>query len=459
MPMTRDADFDVIVAGAGTSGVAAAVSAARAGARVLLIERYGMPGGALTAALVAPMMTFHSAKEQVIRGIAQEIVDRLAAMGMSPGHVYDASGYVPTITPFDTEAMKQVELAMLQEAGVNVLLHSQVVEATVKDCLVRFIKVQCKEGLRVFTAAGFVDATGDADLAFCAGVPCDFGRREDGLAQPVTLMFKMTHVDIAAVKEYAARFPEEFRLGERGIAGLLEAQHIAVCGFFSLLKEARAKGEVRLHRDQVLFFGTPFPDEVIVNMTRVTNVQEVSSQMLTHAEIAARRQTQELADFFRRRIPGFSHARIVATGAQIGVRETRRVQGLYCLNADEIIHAAVFADQIAINAYPIDIHSPDGAGVITKRIEGGKAYGVPLRCLLNAQAQNLLITGRAISTTHEAQASTRLSPICMALGQAAGVAAALAAQQRRPATEVDVRQVQLALLDQGAELGAARSAL
>ncbi len=454
--MPLQMDYDVIVAGGGSAGTAAALGAARTGARVLMIERYGFLGGTLTGAMVAPMMTFHSPRGQVIRGIAQEIVDLLNARGMSPGHVYDTTGYVPTITPFDAEALKQVEWELLAAAGVDLLLHSQVVAADVRGACLHSVEVQCKEGVRTFSARSFVDATGDGDLAYFAGVDHAFGRSQDGLAQPATLKFKMIDVDFAAIKEYASRFPDQFRLGEQGLAGLVSARHIAICGFFSILQQARQRGEIQLQRDQVLFFSTPFPGEVIVNMSRVSNLKELSSEALTGAEITARRQVHELAGFLRRSVPGFAAARLVATGVQIGLRETRRVKGLYCLTADDVVHGRTFPDQIACNAYPIDIHSPDGAGVVTMRIDDGKAYGIPFRCLLNAQVQNLLVTGRAISTTHEAHASTRLAPVCMAVGQAAGVGAALAARKRVAVTEIDVGEVQRTLLEQGAELGLER---
>jgi len=472
--LTGDRDYDVIVVGGGSSGVAAALGAARTapGGRVLLIERYGFLGGTLTAALVAPMMTFHSPKEQVIRGIAQEIVDILMARGMSPGHVYDTTGYVPTVTPFDAEALKEVELELLGAAGVDLLLHSQVVGADVQGHRLCSITVQGKEGQSRFSAKSFVDATGDGDLAYYAGVDYEFGRPADNLPQPATLKFKMINVDIEAVKNYAAAHPGEFRLGERGVKGLLEARHISICGFFSLLEEAKRKGEINLLRDQVLFFSTPFPGEVIVNMSRVANLKDLSSATLTKAEIEARRQVHELVAFMQRRLPGFAAARLVATGAQIGLRESRRIKGLYRLSAEDVLSGRTFADQIACNAYPIDIHSPDGAEVVTMRINEGKSgrayYGIPYRCLLNAQVENLLVTGRAISTTHEAHASTRLAPVCMAVGQAAGVGAAMTAgycgrpgtaakatERRKPmaAAEVDVAELQRTLMAQGAELG------
>ena len=448
-----DLVYDVAVVGGGSSGVCAAVGAARQGASVLLIERYGFLGGTLTGAMVAPMMTFHSPSGQVIAGLAQEIVDRLMARGGSPGHIYDTTGYVPTVTPFDFEALKQVELEMCLEAGVKLLLHAMVTGVDVRSGHIESLKVQSREGAHRVRARVVVDASGDADVAYLAGVPFDFGRPGDSMAQPATIKFRVDRVDTGAIKEYVARHPEDFRIGPRGVKGLIESPLISICGFFSLIREARQRGELDLERDQVLFFNTPDPGEVIVNMTRVTGLTELTSEFLTGAEVTARMQVQQLMQFLRRRIPGFEHARLVATGVQIGLRETRRIRGLYTITRDDVVVARQFDDAVARNAYPIDIHSPDGDGVETVRIKDGGAHTIPVRSLLNGAVGNLVVTGRAISTTHEAHASTRLSPVCMAVGQAAGTLAAIAAKSNVLPHEVQVAGLQRRLVEQGADLG------
>ncbi|HHT28401.1 MAG TPA: FAD-dependent oxidoreductase [Firmicutes bacterium] len=447
-------DYDVVVVGGGSSGVAAAVCAARQGVRVLLIERYGFLGGTLTAALVAPMMTFHSPTEQVVSGFAQEIVNHLVARNASPGHIYDTTGYVPTVTPFDGEALKQLELELCLAAGVELLLHAVVVGVGVAAGHIETLQIQTKDGLHTIRVGQVVDASGDADVAALAGVNFAFGRPDDNLAQPATLCFKLSQVDTQQIREYIQAHPEDFRIGPRGVQGFVDTPLLSVSGFYSHINQARQAGEVSLDRDQVLFFNTPYPDEVIVNMTRVTKVKELTSEFLTLAEVEARRQVYDLTAFMQRRLPGFAAARLVATGTQIGLRETRRIEGLYTITQDDVISGRQFDDCIARNAYPIDIHSPDGDGVVTLRIENEGAYAIPLRALLNSQVDNIVVTGRCISTTHAAHASTRLAPVCMALGQAAGTVAAMAAKAHSTPEQVPIRQLQRQLVADGADLGA-----
>jgi hypothetical protein len=447
-------DYDVVVVGGGSSGVAAAVCAARRGVRVLLVERYGFLGGTLTAALVAPMMTFHSPTEQVVRGFAQEIVDHLIARHASPGHIYDTTGYVPTVTPFDGETLKQVETELCLAAGVDLLLHACVVGVSVVAGHIESLQVQTREGLRSIRVGQVVDASGDADVAALAGVNFAFGRSEDNLAQPATLCFKLSQVDTQQIRQYIQAHPEDFRIGPRGVQGFMATPLLSVSGFYSHIRQARENGEVSVDRDQVLFFNTPYPDEVIVNMTRVTKMNELTSEFLSKAEVQARQQTKELVSFLQRRVPGFAAARLVATGTQIGLRESRRIAGLYTITQDDVVSGRQFDDVIARNAYPIDIHNPDGDGVVTLRIKDEGAYTIPLRALLNNQVENIVVTGRCISTTHAAHASTRLAPVCMALGQAAGTVAAMAVQTQTAPALVPIRQLQRQLVHDGADLGA-----
>lgn len=445
--------YDVIVLGGGSSGYTAATAAARTGAKTLLIERYGFLGGTLAGAMVMPMMTFHSPREQVVKGLAQEIVDRLIAIGGSPGHIPDTSGFVATVTPFDTEALKLVALDLVQEAGVDLLLHAWGVEAEVSQGLVRAIKVQTKGGVRRFTARQFIDASGDADLVAFAGGDFELGRPGDRLMQPATLKFKVAGVDTAAIKAYAKQRPDQFRLGPGGLKALLDEPLISICGFFDLLAEARANGELDLQRDQVLFFNTPHPDEVVVNMSRVGRIDGTNPDDLTRAEIQSRRQVAQLMKFLKEKVPGFADSRLVSTGVWVGLRETRRIVGEYTLTGEDVLAARKFDDQIARSAYPIDIHSPDGDSVETAHTRDEEAYGIPYRCLLPRDLDNVLAVGRTISTTHEAHSATRLSPTCMAMGEAAGIAAAIACTLGKSPKEIPIGRLQDALIAAGADIG------
>jgi hypothetical protein len=443
--------LDVLVVGGGNAGCAAALAAARRGAKTGLVERYGFLGGTATAAMVGPWMTFHSGSERVVGGIAQEIVDRLVALGGSPGHVPDSSDYVPTVTPFDPEIHKALLFEMMGEARVRLLLHAYVLEALLDDdAVVAGARFATVGGLRDVRARFVIDATADAFVAASAGVELVQGDAR-GRVQPASLMFRISHVDLAALAAYVRAKPKEMRtslkLHERD-AGRLSA----VAGLYELWEAARASGEVDVPRELVSFFATPYPDEVTVNMTRVVGVDPLDPDDLTRAEVEARAQAMQLMRFFRRRVPGFAGARIAATGTQIGIRESRRIVGAYVLTADDVLRARTFDDAVARSAYPIDIHNPSGEGTTTRRLPPGSTYEIPYRCLVPRTVDGLLVAGRCISTTHEALASTRLTPTVMTLGQAAGTAAALAARGNVRLRDLDPAALRAALVADGVDL-------
>ena len=419
-------DYDVLVVGGGNAGCAAALAAARHGARTLLIERYGFLGGTATASMVGPWMTFHAGERRVVGGIAAEIVERLRAMGGSPGHVADSSDYVSTITPFDPEMHKALLFEMMREAGVDLLLHAYFLRAVMDANAVRGVIVATVAGERTYRARTTIDATADAYVAACAGAGTQQGD-ERGRVQPASLMFRLSHVDLGRTAAYLREHPEQMRSSlppqDRSAATLT-----AVAGLYDLWKGARERGEVHVPRELVSFFISPYPDEVTVNMTRVTGIDPLDPDDLTRAEVEARAQVMELLTFFRERVPGFERARLAATGTQIGIRESRRIVGEYTLTKDDVVEARAFEDGIATSAYPIDIHNPSGEGTRTERLAPGAVYQIPFRCLVPKGVDDLLVAGRCISTTHEALASTRLTPTVMTLGQAAGTAAALAKQ-------------------------------
>jgi hypothetical protein len=447
-------NWDVIVLGGGVSGVMAAVAAGRSGARTLLVERDACLGGTMTNGMVGPMMTFHAPREQVVTGLAQEVVDRLIAMRASPGHIFDTTGYVPTVTPYDHEAMKLVLQRMAVESGASILFHSYLEEPLLEAGAVQGLAVRNKGGVERLSARVVVDASGDGDVAAMAGAPFEQGRSKDGLVQPVSLMFKMTGVDLEALRDYLVSHPEVARLSKLGVEPYKYEPLVAVCAFDQLLQDHIHSGELPFHRENVLFFSTDHPSDVIVNMSRVQRINPVNAWDLSRAELEAREQIFALTGFLQAQIPGFSRARMVTSGSRIGVRESRRILGEYVLTADDILSGRRFPDAIARSAYPIDIHAPDASETHQDQfIQNNDSYDIPYRCLVPLQVENLLVTGRCISTTHEAQASTRVSPVCMALGQAAGTAAALAVQQGVAPRLLDPRLLRERLLAQGVNLG------
>ncbi len=442
--------YEVAVLGGGPAGITAAISAARTGAKTILIERYGFLGGMSTAALVYPWMTFHSSVgEQVIRGLAQEIIDRLMARGASPGHLRDTVGFTYSLTPYHPEVFKVLAAEMLEEAGVDLLLHTSVINVHAEDSRIERVTLYSKSGITELKADVFVDATGDADVAYLAGAPCETGN-ENGKVQPMTMKFRMRGVDLNKVKRYMQDNPAEFY--EKSLIDELDHLPLTgVSGFFSKWKE----GNLPIPRDGLLFFTGPNEDEVLINVSRVSGLDPTKSEDLTKAEQEGRKQVLLLESFLQINIPGFEKASVSAVGTQIGVRETRRVIGQYVLTGVDVLDARRFDDVIARSGYPIDIHNPEGKGITANFIREGGAYDIPYRSIVPLEITNLLLAGRCISTTHEAQATTRLTPSCMAIGQAAGTAAALAVQHSCAVGEVPIRELQAKLVEGNAELGLA----
>jgi hypothetical protein len=405
----------VLVVGGGPAGIAAAVAAAREGARTLLIERYGFLGGMATAGLVNPFMGWHANGRPLVAGIFQEVLDRMAAVG--------GFGAERAPTAFDPEALKLVADQLCAEAGVRLRFHTLLRGA--ETCRSRVVRIHTdsKSGAETWSAEVFIDCTGDADLAFLAGVPCDQGRDEDGLTQPMTLNFRMAGVDVH-------RMPPAEEINR-------------------LFDAAKAQGRVRCPRENVLFFWTLQPDVVHFNTTRVTGLDPTRADDLTAAELDARRQAHELAAFLRADVAGFERAYLQQCAAQIGVRESRRIRGRYALTGDDVVAARKFPDGIARSNYPIDIHSPTGAGTVIREVPAGDYYEIPYRCLVPEGVENLLVAGRSVSSTHEGQSALRVMPTCFAMGQAAGTAAAMAVRAGVAVGDVSAEALREALRRRG----------
>jgi hypothetical protein len=448
-------DYDVMVIGGGNAGCAAALAAARHGARTLLVERYGFLGGTATASMVGPWMTFHSGSKRIVGGIAQEIVERLQRMGGSPGHLHDSSDYVPTITPFDPEVHKALLFELMRESNVDLLLHAYFLDAIAGrtndgPVEVRGARFATVAGVREYHARLTIDSTADAYVAASAGVATQQGDAR-GRVQPASLMFRLSHVDLAKTATYVRMHPDQMRTSLKAHERTAHAL-TAVAGLYELWHTAQNEGDVSIPRELVSFFITPYEDEVSVNMTRVTNIDPLDPDDLTRAEVESRMQVMQLLEFFRKRVPGFENCRLAATATQIGIRESRRIVGAYTLTREDVLEARRFDDAVARSAYPIDIHNPAGSGTTTHRLPAGESYEIPYRCMVPASVERLLVAGRCISTTHEALASTRLTPTVMTLGQAAGTAAALANQRAVSLRNLDPRLLRETLVADGVML-------
>lgn len=453
--------FDVIVVGGGIAGAVAAIAAARCGAKTLLVEQYGFLGGQLTTAGVGPMMTFHAGEKLAVQGITNELIERMKKRGKSPGHIFDTTGYTYTVTPFDAEGMKHELEMMFLESGGQLLYHTMLAGVETKDGRIAAIKVCNKAGISELMAKVFVDATGDADLSAWAGVDFIKGRELDGACQPMTMNVKVRNVDIEKVKQYIKQNNDEFpRL--KGDLGIVDrAPRLSIGGFVLTVKDAREKGELNFERTELLLFETNNPGEVIVNTTRVIGQDGTDPWSLTRAEIEGRRQIREIETFLKKRIAGFENCIIDYSGPKIGVRSTRHIKGVYVLTLDDLTNCVKFDDVIAHGGYPVDIHPPkedETHQKLRKKIQGighfrnGELYSIPYRSLINHQVLNLITVGRCISTTFEAQGAIRVTPIAGAIGHAGGSAAGLAAKQDVDFRDLNVKQLQTVLKEQGAYL-------
>lgn len=450
-------NYDVLVIGGGISGVMSAITAARNGAKTLIIEKYGFMGGMLTTAGVGPMMTYHVRDKQVIQGSVGELIDRLVEKKKSPGHVPDMIGYTYTITPFDAEAMKHELELMLIESGANILYHTVLSGVEVSEGMIQHVTISNKLGLSTISAKVYIDATGDGDLSAWSGVDFRKGRESDGACQPMTMNMRMANVDIEGVKQFVRDNPDEFPF-LKGNTGIVDSSPIlAISGFENIVRKGKEEGELTFNTEAILFFETNNPGEVIVNTTRIRGLDSTNPYDLTQAEIEGRRQVRNLESFLQKKIRGFENAILLSTGPNIGVRASRQIKGLYTLTLDDIVSERKFNDVIAHGGYPVDVHHPDGDGEVVKEednIKDGSMYSVPYTCLLNIKTKNLITVGRCISASFEAQGAIRTTPIVGAIAQGAGAAAYLSVKHNILPVEVDIKELQELLIGEGAYIQA-----
>lgn len=410
--------YDVIIVGGGLTGVAAALASKRNGAKdVLLIERYGFLGGMATTGLVNPFMSYFKAREkftdenQIVFGIFQEILNRLNELGGLKGK-----------TVFDAEIMKLVLNRMIIEADIDILFHTYAASVNKKnDSIIESISIVNKSGHSDMKGQIYIDCTGDADVAYMAGVPCKKGREEDGFCQPMTMCFRVAGVD-------RSKLPGRQEINE-------------------IYKDAVLRGEINNLRENVLFFDTVQSDVIHFNTTRIVMKDATDADELTQSELIAREQSWEMFIFLKKHISGFENSYMQTTAPQIGIRESRRIVGRYVLTEEDVLSGRKFEDSICYCAYDVDIHNPAGTGTIIKSLDKGNYYGIPYRCLLPINIDNLLVAGRPISSTHEAHSSLRIMPTCAAMGEAAGTAAALSIKNNITPDKIEAHDVRRKLID------------
>lgn len=446
MRIKGEKNCDILIVGGGPSGIIAAKSAASQGSKVILIERGGYLGGCATKALVIPLMTFHAGKRQIVMGYANELIERIKKEGGSIGHVEDALGVASTVTPVETEIYKYVAQEYLLESGVEILYHTEALDVEIKDKDIEALVVKTRSGLYKINSKYYIDATGDGEIAYLSGNEMKLGRDKDGKCQPMTMMFKVGNVDRNELIDYVENNKAEFVISEN-IKSLLDTERVAISGFFSKIKEATEKGDFTVNRDRVLFFELNRKGEVSINMSRIIDKISVRDFDLSEATIEGRRQVLEIYNFLKKYIPGFKDSILLQSGDEIGVRESRRLVGEYELTEKDIAAKRIFEDTVALGSWPIDIHSPDGKELDLVEMKIGDYYGIPYRALLPKETDNLIVTGRAISTTHEALASMRVSPVCMGLGQAAGIAAKLCLKNNKKFKNLNYEDLKVELIN------------
>jgi len=415
--MATRLDTDVLVVGGGAAGVAAAVTAARQGARVTLLEKYGFCGGGAVAGLSGTICGMYAATDnraapplQVVHGFLDEFV---AAMEYRHG-LTEPLRYGKTFTRVhDPHVWREVADGLLAEAGVNVMFHTTVVGALLDGSeRVEGVQAYSKEGPLTVRAGVTVDASGDADVVAMAGFESFVGH--DGHVQNPTMIFRILGVDTA---RFLAAYGPDTIMGDV-VSDLIKAQAVG--------------NEYKLPRSKIWLFPTTRPGELLCNSTRVVGadgreLNPLFARDFTEAEIEGRKQVRQYARFFRDKLEGCEESFLNDTGVQVGVRQTRQALGVTTLRNVDILAGAKFPDGIARSPWPIELHAGD-----RPRVEWllDDVYEVPYGCFVPERGEGLLTAGRCLSAEHEAVASARVTAQCFSYGHAIGHAAAVVALER-----------------------------
>lgn len=440
-------ECDVLVIGGGVAGFGAAMGAAKSGAKVMLAEENGYLGGCATAGLVAPFMTCYDrmGEKQIIKGVFDDLVRRLVAedgavppedcrkmdgySGYNPFH----TGHLGT-TPFDKEVMKRVMENMCLEEGVELKYHYLFVGAEKQDRNLTACVFATKNGFYKISAKTFIDCTGDADVCYNAGAECMMGS-ENGELQPPSTFFLIDGVNEEVVKAHMGNhsLPERERR------------------WTDEIDRARERGEFPCGTQKVRIF-KQLNDVFAVNMCQIDKPFDVTDpDLVAKAEIEGRKQAKMIFDFLKNRIPGFENIRFIESSARIGIRESRRVVGEYVLKHEDLLQAKIFDDAIVILSSTVDIHT--SSAVIYTPTKSSASYSIPYRVTVVRDFDNLWAAGRNVSADRHAHGAVRVMPPSIAMGQAAGIAAAIASKKGIKAKDVPYHELRSVLLEQKAYLG------
>jgi hypothetical protein len=417
---------DVLVVGGGPAGVGAALSAARLGAKTLIVEQFNCLGGVATSGGHNHFSLFTSwaqHDERIVGGVAEEMRRRMLESGYAT--------YSGGCLDFDVEGMKLLFDRMAAEAGVEVLYYTFYCDTlTEGDAVVGGI-VQNKGGRGAILAHRVVDCTGDGDAAYHAGAAFEQGRPQDGRCQPCTLMFTVGGVDWPRVAEWRTDYQMKDAWLQAQADGIMEPFQDQIMGFW--------------HTDVL-------PDQVGVNMTHLVDIDTTQARNLTWGTIEGRRQAHHLVEVFQKVVPGMESCYLISTAPALGTRESRRIKGVVTLTAEDVMSQREWEDAVCYGSFFIDIHNPAGPGMSgqTWRPDRGFRYQIPYRVMVPERIDNLLVAGRCISTDHVALGSTRIMSTCMALGEAAGTAAMLSLHEEVVPRELDPQVLRAQLRKQGA---------
>ncbi|AEI45479.1 FAD-dependent oxidoreductase [Paenibacillus mucilaginosus] len=429
-------EAEVVVVGGGASGIAAAMAAARSGADTLLIEQRGFLGGMGTVSLVPAFCPFTDKEKPVVRGIGLELLQAMKRQGS--GAYRRLNGEKLDWVPIDAEVLKRVYDEAVLGSGARLLLHTGVsrVLTDASGERIEGLVIHNKSGTSFVRCAQVIDATGDADIAALAGAPFQKGG-EDGELQPGTMCYLLANANLNRFRAYLQESGDGWQIPKA-------------------VSQAQDRGDLPPGRREVSGFAWVTESVVGVNFGHIFGIDGTRAEDLTRGAVEGRRLAEVQLKFLQRCVPGFEEAHLVATGEQIGIRETRRIVGDYVLTQDDFMERRSFPDDIARNSYFIDIHMATSRSKMQVRhLPPGESHGVPYRSMLPLGLSNVWVPGRAASCDRVVQGSLRVMPNCFAMGQAAGTAAALAAEGGLDSRAVNTEALQRRLVADGAWLGEA----